>query len=82
MYENRTHSAEDHIVSLSQPWFRPIVRGKAPANTQFGAKIHVTMVDGYAKIERLSFDAFNEAMDLLQLWKATKNITVSIQYEY
>ena len=63
MYENRTHNIEGRIVSLSQPWIRPIVRGKAHANTEFGAKLHISMVDGYAKIERLSFDAFNEATD-------------------
>ena len=39
------------------------MRGKTHANTEFGAKLHISMVDGYAKIERLSFDAFNEATD-------------------
>ena len=63
MYENHTHSIENRIVSISQPWIRPIVRGKTHANTEFGAKLHISMVDGYAKIERLSFDAFNEATD-------------------
>ena len=50
-------------MSIAQPWVRPIVRGKAHANTEFGAKLHLSMVDGYARIERLSFDAFNEATD-------------------
>lgn len=63
MFEQRVHSVPDRIVSLSQPWVRPIVRGKAHANTEFGAKLHISMVDGYARIERLSFDAFNEATD-------------------
>ncbi len=63
MYEQHTHSVADRIVSLSQPWVRPIVRGKAHANTEFGAKLHISMVDGYARIERLSFDAYNEATD-------------------
>lgn len=63
MYENRVHTVPDRIVSISQPWVRPIVRGKAHANTEFGAKLHISMVDGYAKIERLSFDAYNEATD-------------------
>ena len=63
MYEHHTHSIEDRIVSLSQPWIRTIVRGMTHANTEFGAKLHISMVDGYAKIERLSFDAFNEATD-------------------
>ena len=63
MYENRVHMVPDRIVSISQPWVRPIVCGKARANTEFGAKLHISMVDGYAKIERLSFDAYNGATD-------------------
>ena len=63
MYENRVHTVPDRIVSISQPWVRPIVRGKVHGNTEFGAKLHISMVDGYAKIERLSFDAYNEATD-------------------
>ena len=63
MFENHTHSVENRIVSLNQPWVRPIVRGKTHANTEFGANLHISMVKGYAKIERLSFDAFNEATD-------------------
>ena len=63
MYENRIHTVPDRIVSISQPWVRSIVRGKAHANTEFGAKLHISVVDGYAKIEHLSFDAYNEATD-------------------
>lgn len=50
-------------MSIAQPWVRPIVRGKTHANTEFGAKLHISVVDGYARIERLSFDAYNEAGD-------------------
>jgi hypothetical protein len=63
MFENRTHSVPNKIVSIRQYWVRPIVRGKAHANTEFGAKVHISMVDGYARIERLSFEAFNEVGD-------------------
>ena len=28
MYDNRVHSVEHRIVSISQPWLRPIVRGE------------------------------------------------------
>ena len=65
MYETNTHSVADRIVSFSQPWVRPIVRGKAKAKTEFGTKLHISLVDGYARIERLSFDAFNEADDFI-----------------
>lgn len=61
MYENRVHSTPDRIVSLDQPWVRPIVRGKSKARTEFGAKVAISMVDGFARIEKLSWDAFNEA---------------------
>jgi len=33
MWEYRVHQIENRIVSLSQPWVRPIVRGKAKAKT-------------------------------------------------
>ena len=60
MYDKRSHSVKDRIVSLSQPHVRPIVRGKTATPVEFGAKIEVSMVDGYTRIEKLSWDAFNE----------------------
>ena len=39
MYENNVHSIPDRIVSISQPCIRPIVRGKAAAPVEFGAKM-------------------------------------------
>ena len=39
MYENKVHSVPDRIVSISQPCIRPIVRGKAAAPVEFGAKM-------------------------------------------
>ena len=39
MYDNHTHSVSDRIISLNQPWIRPIVRGKAKASVEFGAKL-------------------------------------------
>ena len=67
MFESGTHSIPRRIVSLAQPWVRPIVRGKAHANTEFGSKLHISLVDGYARIERLDFEPFNESEDL---WRA------------
>jgi hypothetical protein len=64
MYENQKHQMERRIVSLSQPYVRPIVRGKANANTEFGAKLHVSLEDGYGRVERLDFEAYNESEDL------------------
>ena len=66
LFEEGTHSIPWRIVSLAQPWVRPIVRGKACANTEFGAKLHISLVDGYARIERLDFEPYNESKDF---WK-------------
>jgi hypothetical protein len=60
MYQTRTHSVEDRIVSIHQPWVRPIVRGKTTAAVEFGAKIAVALYGGYARVETLCWDAFNE----------------------
>jgi len=64
MFESKTHSVPWRIVSLAQPWVRPIVRGKAHANTEFGAKLHISLVNGYARIERLDFRPYNESEDI------------------
>lgn len=67
MYEAHSHSIPHRIVSLSQPHIRPIPRGKARAKTEFGPKLHISLVNGYARMERLSFDAYNEADDFFQI---------------
>ena len=64
MYDNRTHSIPDRIVSVSQPFVRPIVRGKAGKPVEFGAKLDISVVDGWTRLECYSFDAYNEAGNL------------------
>lgn len=65
MYDNKVHSVENRIVSISQPWIRPIVRGKLNAPVEFGAKLDISIdTDGYARIEKTSFDAYNESGSL------------------
>lgn len=62
MYDNNTHTVPDRIVSISQPYIRPIVRGKAKAATEFGAKLDISVDEyGMVRIERQSFDAYNES---------------------
>ncbi len=64
MWVSRSHQVDDRIVSIHEPHVRPIVRGKARAKTEFGAKIHMSMVDGFAFLDTLSWDAFNEGSHL------------------
>ena len=60
MYDHRVHSIADRIVSIHQPHVRPMVRGKTNAAVEFGAKIQVSLVEGIAFVDELSWDAFNE----------------------
>jgi len=64
MYDKRSHRVDDRIVSISQPHVRPIKRGKAGKDTEFGAKLSVSLVDGYAFVDRTSWNNFNECLDL------------------
>ena len=73
MYDNKTHVVENRIVSISQPYVRPIVRGKASKPTEFGAKLHLSIDErGFARVEYLSFDAFNEGPMLQEALNAYK----------
>lgn len=60
MNDTKKTSVKDRIVSLSQPWIRPIVRGKAKSPTEFGVKISISVVNGFSFLDRFSFDAYNE----------------------
>ncbi len=64
MYENREHSHPNRIVSVYQPYVRPMVRGKSKAKVEFGAKINASECNGMSKINSISWDAHNESLEL------------------
>lgn len=64
MYDNKKNSCKDRIVNVFQPHVRPIVRGKEGKHTEFGSKINLSEVGGFSRIDRLSWDAYNESKDL------------------
>ncbi len=64
MHDHKTHSVPDRIVSVSQPFVRPIVRGKPGKPVEFGLKLDISVVDGWTRLEYHSFDAYNEATKL------------------
>lgn len=66
MYKSHTHKIGDRIVSIHQPHVRPIVRGKSQAKVEFGAKIHVSLIDGICFLDELSWDSFNEGSHMEQ----------------
>lgn len=65
MFDQQSHSIEHRIVSIHQPHVRPIVRGKSQAKVEFGAKIHVSLINGISFLDELSWDAFNEGSHMM-----------------
>lgn len=43
MYDNKIYSVKDRIVSISQPYIRPIVRGKTKSPVKVGAKLGMSI---------------------------------------
>ncbi len=69
MHRNRRHRCDDRIVSISQPYVRPIVRGKLDKPVEFGAKLSVSLMgEGIA----IRWDAFHEGKDLVRQVEAYK----------
>ena len=54
----------NRIINVSQPYIRPIVRSKARAKSEFGAKISLSLERGMCHLHRFSFEAYNECEDL------------------
>lgn len=64
MYRTKSKRIDGRIVSISQPHVRPIVRGKAGAKVEFGAKISASVVEGNVFLDRIRWDAYNESGDI------------------
>lgn len=76
MYDKKVHSVECRIVSITQPWIRPIVRGKVKAPVEFGAKFDLSLDnEGYGRIEKISFEAYNESTCLAGAVERFKELT-------
>ena len=74
MYKELTHSIDNRIINIYQPYVRPIVRGKDKAQVEFGAKLGVSIQNGYARINTLSWEAYNEGTDLKKQVEAYKKL--------
>jgi len=65
MYRSRKKRCDHRIVSISQPYVRPIVRGKQNKPVEFGSKMSVSLTgEGIAQVDQLRWDAFHEGLDL------------------
>jgi len=70
MYDAKSQTILDRIVSLSQYWVRPIIRDKVIAKTKFGSKLHLSVTDGYSRIKRFDLTHAMKRMNERTLLKA------------
>jgi transposase, IS5 family len=71
MYQNKIRRCDHRIVSISQPYVRPIIRGKQDKPVEFGAKLSVSLTDeGLARVDHLRWNAFHEGGDLISQVRA------------
>jgi hypothetical protein len=61
----KTRSITDRILNLVQRSVRPVVRGKARAVVEFGAKISIPFGSGFASLYLTSWDPYNIADGLV-----------------
>jgi hypothetical protein len=73
MYDDGRKKISNRIVSIAQPHVRPIVRGKAGTPVEFGAKLNISLTEGYVNVDQASFDAFHEGKGLIELIEAYKS---------
>ena len=73
MFIENKHKVDHRIVSIHQPHVRPIVRGKTNAKVEFGAKIEVSIMNGFSFLEELSWEAYNEGTRLMATIDRFKN---------
>lgn len=72
MYRNKTNRIDDRIVNLSQPWIRPVYRGKKGKEVEFGAKLNMSETEGFCKLDQWNFSNFNESKFLIAQIEAYK----------
>lgn len=61
MYDNRTNSVENRIVSISRPWPHTDGGEKEDTSAKFGAKYAVGIDGkGHARLEKVSIEPYNE----------------------
>ena len=62
-FDNPGVPIPDRIVSVRQPHIRPIVRGKARSEVEFGQKLGFSIVDGFTFIDNQRWDNFRGGQD-------------------
>ena len=74
MYDNKVNRIDNRIVNLHQPHVRAIPRGKQKSQVEVGAKLGVSLDNGFTRIDTFSWDAYHEGSDLKKQVNSYKSI--------
>jgi len=74
MFRAHSHRCDNRIVSVHQPYVRPIVRGKSGTPVEFGPKLGLSLDNGYTRINTFSWNAYHESKDFKQSVEAYRKI--------
>jgi hypothetical protein len=67
MHQEKSNSCPDRIVSLRQPYVRPMVTGKQQPKTEFGSKLNVLLTEnGIAHANVIRWNNYHEGKDLIE----------------
>jgi hypothetical protein len=64
MHTHQSNTIKDRILSLHAWWVRSIYRNKSGAKYEYGTQFDISINNGFARIERMSFDPYNEGSTL------------------
>ena len=73
MVDKKVRQVNDRIVSFHWPEVRPMARGKDGKEVKFGPKAHLSLVDGFTFLDKISYDAYNESQELKQSLKSYRD---------
>lgn len=82
MYENYSHSISDRIVNIYQPHVRPIVRGKVRTSVEFGAKVSISLIDGFSFVDRIAVEGKRRFSLALIMTKLAHTSEVAIMVSF
>lgn len=60
MHSARTKRVDHRIINIRQPHVRQIVRGKDGKKVEFGSKLQASLSRGFAIVDKLDWENFNE----------------------
>ena len=64
MFGRNARSCADRIINICRPHLRPIIRGKARAKVESGARFGARIVNGYTYVDHPNWDAYNGSAGL------------------